>query len=93
MATWPLQEAKAKFSELVDTAEKKGPQIITRRGVETAVLCPIDEWKRIYRSTPVQAPRKVLTNQEFLQLLRSAPDFEIPDRHMERLAARRRRRA
>jgi antitoxin Phd len=93
MATWAVQDAKARFSEVLDLAEKKGPQIITRRGVETAVLCPIEEWKRIHRPTPVQAPKKVLTNQEFLELLRSGPDFEIPDRHAERLAARRRRRA
>jgi prevent-host-death family protein len=93
MATWQLQEAKARFSELIDAATKKGPQIITRRGVETAVICPIEEWKRIHKPTPMQAPTKVLTTQEFLELLRSGPDFEIPDRHAERLAARRRRRA
>jgi len=33
MATWQTQEAKARFSELLDAAEKKGPQVITRRGV------------------------------------------------------------
>ena len=45
MATWQLQEAKAKFSELVDKAEKEGAQVITRRGIETAVLVPIKQWK------------------------------------------------
>jgi prevent-host-death family protein len=47
MPSWPVQEAKAKFSEFLDTALKKGPQIVTRRGVETAVLVPIDEWRRL----------------------------------------------
>ena len=47
MATWQLQEAKAKFSELVDRAERDGAQFITRRGVETAVIVPIGEWKRL----------------------------------------------
>lgn len=47
MAKWQLQEAKARFSELLDTAIKKGPQIVTRRGVETAVLVPIGEWNRL----------------------------------------------
>lgn len=47
MATWQLQEAKAKFSELVDQAEREGAQVITRRGVETAVIVPIAEWKRL----------------------------------------------
>jgi prevent-host-death family protein len=44
---WQVQEAKARFSELLDATLKKGPQIVTRRGVETAVLVPIDEWKRL----------------------------------------------
>lgn len=93
MATWAVQDAKAKFSEILDIATKKGPQIITRRGVETAVLCPIEEWRRIHRPTPPQAPRHTLTTQEFLKLLRSGPDVEIPDRHAERRTVRRRRRA
>lgn len=44
---WPVYDAKARFSELLDAAVKNGPQIVTRRGVETAVLVPIDEWKRL----------------------------------------------
>lgn len=91
MGTWAVQDAKARFSEILDIAHKKGPQIITRRGVETAVLCPIEEWKRIHRPTPPQPPKRMLSNEEFLALLRSGPDFEIPDRHAERLAGRRRR--
>ena len=44
---WQVHDAKARFSELLDTALKDGPQVVTRRGVETAVLVPIDEWKRL----------------------------------------------
>jgi antitoxin Phd len=44
---WPVYDAKARFSELLDAALKDGPQIVSRRGVETAVLVPIDEWKRL----------------------------------------------
>lgn len=47
---WQLQEAKARFSEFLEAAIKKGPQIVTRRGVETAVLVPIDEWKRLQKN-------------------------------------------
>jgi prevent-host-death family protein len=36
--TWQLQEAKNRFSEVVEEALKEGPQVITRRGVETAVV-------------------------------------------------------
>lgn len=44
---WQVYDAKARFSEFLDATLKDGPQIITRRGVETAVLVPIDEWKRL----------------------------------------------
>ena len=43
---WQMQDAKARFSELLETSVGEGPQIITRRGVETAVLVPIDRWRR-----------------------------------------------
>ena len=44
---WPVYDAKARFSELLDAALKEGPQVVTRRGVETAVLVSIEEWKRL----------------------------------------------
>ena len=47
MNTWSVQDAKARFSELLDTCVSEGPQVVTRRGVETAVLVPIAEWKRL----------------------------------------------
>lgn len=47
MASWQVQDAKARFSEFLDTTLKKGPQIVTRRGIETAVMVPIEEWKRL----------------------------------------------
>lgn len=43
---WPVQDAKSRFSELVDIAIAEGPQIVTRRGLETAVLLPIEQWRR-----------------------------------------------
>jgi antitoxin Phd len=53
MASWQVQDAKARFSELLDAAIEKGPQIVTRRGVEAAVLVPIEEWRRLQeRSRP-----------------------------------------
>ena len=44
---WPVQDAKARFSELLDTAIAEGPQIVTKRGIETAVLLPVDQWRRL----------------------------------------------
>ncbi len=45
--TWQLQDAKARFSELIDASLREGPQVVTRRGVETAVVVPIEEWRRL----------------------------------------------
>jgi prevent-host-death family protein len=50
MSSWQLQDAKSRFSEFLNAALKKGPQVVTRRGVETAVLVPIEEWRRIQQS-------------------------------------------
>jgi antitoxin Phd len=51
MNSWPVQDAKARFSELLDAAIEKGPQIVTRRGIERAVLVPIEEWRRLQSTT------------------------------------------
>lgn len=67
MATWAVQDAKARFSEVIDAAAKKGPQIITRRGVKTAVIVPFDEWER------GQAAAK----PSLLEILRSGPQGEL----------------
>ena len=48
---WQVYDAKARFSEFLDATLNEGPQIVTRRGVETAVLVPIDEWKRLKGET------------------------------------------
>jgi len=68
MSTWHVQDAKARFSEFLNTALEKGPQIVTRRGVETAVLVPIEEWRRLQKSTR--------PNLKDL-LLADAPRFEL----------------
>ena len=38
MAYWPIQDAKAHFSEVIERARSEGPQTITRHGAERAVL-------------------------------------------------------
>ena len=47
MNPWPVQDAKAHFSEFLDACVSEGPQVVTRRGAETAVLVPIAEWRRL----------------------------------------------
>ena len=47
MKTWPVQDAKARFSELLEACISDGPQMVTKRGAETAVLVPLNEWRRL----------------------------------------------
>ncbi len=49
--TWQVHEAKARFSEFLEASLKEGPQKVTRRGVETAVLVPIEQWRRMEKAT------------------------------------------
>ena len=67
--TWQLQDAKARFSEFLEASLKKGPQVVTRRGIEAAVLIPIQEWRRL----------KKASRPGLKQLLLS------PDPHIEKL--------
>ena len=41
---WSVQDAKARFSELLKECMDQGPQIITKHGKQTAVIVPIDQW-------------------------------------------------
>ena len=47
MQTWAVQDAKSRFSELLDACLTNGPQVVTRRGTEAAVLVPVEIWKRL----------------------------------------------
>ena len=47
---WQVQDAKARFSEFLSASLTEGPQIVTRRGVQEAVLIPIGEWRRLEKA-------------------------------------------
>lgn len=44
---WQLQEAKNKFSEVVEEALQHGPQLITRRGVEAVIVLSYAEYRQL----------------------------------------------
>ena len=44
---WQLQDAKNKFSNLVDKAQHNGPQIVTKHGKDAVVILSIDEYKKL----------------------------------------------
>ncbi len=47
MSTWPVQDAKARFSEFLKACLTSGPQLVTRRGQEAAVLVPVAQWHQM----------------------------------------------
>ncbi len=50
MKSWPVQDAKARFSEFLETCLTEGPQLVTKRGAAAAVLVAADEWRRLHAS-------------------------------------------
>lgn len=60
--TWQLQEAKNKFSEVVEEALAHGPQVITRRGVETVIVLSYTDYRKL-----------MLTQQKLSTFFRESP--------------------
>ena len=77
---WQVQEAKAKFSAVLDAVEEEGPQVVTRRGVETAVIVPIKQWHRL-----TQRQQKYRSVKEWLLAPEARGDIPLPDRQAFRL--------
>ena len=50
MHTWPVQDAKARFSELLSACLNDGPQLVSKRGADAAVLVSITQWRRLQQS-------------------------------------------
>jgi prevent-host-death family protein len=64
--TWQLQEAKNKFSEVVEEALKHGPQVITKRGKETVIVLSYADYRKI-----------TLTQKKLSDFFRESPLFGI----------------
>jgi len=77
MKSWPVQDAKARFSELLDTCLREGPQIVTKRGAEAAVLVPLADWQRLQ-----QTARPTL--KELLLAGEGRTDLVLPSRGKRR---------
>ena len=52
MAIWQVQEAKTRFSEVIEEANGKGPQIITRHGLERAVILSFGDYRALTAHKP-----------------------------------------
>ena len=64
--TWPLQDAKARFSELFTCVFTSGPQRVTRRGKEAIILISEEEYKNLSGQVP-----------SFVDFLLSAPKADL----------------
>lgn len=62
---WQLQEAKQRFSRLVQRALDEGPQVVTRHGEEAVVVMSAREYRRLTGS-----------GSDFKEFLMAAPDLE-----------------
>ena len=69
MAKWQFHEAKSRFSELIERALEKGPQVVIQRGVDTAVVLSMHEW------TELKGEKRVTWKEV---LLGESPRFDIP---------------
>jgi prevent-host-death family protein len=76
---WPVQDAKARFSEFLERCLEQGPQLVTRRGVQAAVLVRIDEWRRLQAAAQMDLKGILLAEEPRVE-------FRLPER-----SARRRR--
>jgi len=63
MHAWPVQDAKARFSEFLDACLAEGPQMVTRRGAEAAVLVPVGEWRRLQSAARPSLKQLLLSDQ------------------------------
>lgn len=68
MATWQIQQAKSKLSELIEKARSEGPQTITRHGKPSAVVVSMEEYESMRRNKP-----------NFIEFLLSIPKFDELD--------------
>ncbi|MCY4583177.1 MAG: type II toxin-antitoxin system Phd/YefM family antitoxin [Chloroflexi bacterium] len=56
MTEWQLQDAKNRFSAVVDAALERGPQYVTRRGKPAVVVLAVEEYERLRRAEKADAP-------------------------------------
>ncbi len=75
MKRWSLQDAKARFSELVTRARDEGPQMVARRGEEAVVILGVKDYRELAR----QGGEKDLA-----RFFRNSPLAGLPPRLFER---------
>ncbi len=83
MTEWPLQDAKNKFSALVNAALAGEPQRVTRRGQPAVVVLAAEEYARLRKMEKSDAPT---LGKLLLEIPQDDQDFErlsLPDRRQD----------
>jgi prevent-host-death family protein len=73
---WRLQDAKARFSEVVREAQQRGPQRVTLHGKDAVVIVGAEEFDRLQRP---------LTGRDIINALAGSPLADVP---VERLSVK-----
>lgn len=83
--TWKLQDAKARFSELVRAARTEGPQRVTVHGRDAVVVLSAEEYGKLARPTAPERPnlRDVLVNSPLRHLKFGRPGMRMKIRDVE----------
>ena len=71
MTTWQLQDAKNRFSAVVDAALAGEPQEVTRRGKPVVMVIAVDEYERLCRAEKAAAPNFI---EHLLAIPKGGPD-------------------
>jgi len=74
MKRWMLQTAKNKFSEVVDRAQSEGPQLVTRRGADAAVVLSIEDFRALSGAS----------DTDLVDFFRESPLGSIPEELLTR---------
>lgn len=77
MSTWPVQDAKARFSEFLQACLTSGPQLVTKRGLDAAVLVPVAQWRQLQANSQPSLKQVLLDTS-------ARADLEIPPRGQAR---------
>jgi antitoxin Phd len=67
--TWSVQDAKNRFSEVVEAAKHK-PQTVTKRGKPAVVIVAVDEYERLRKLQQLKAP-------SFAEMLLAMPQGDV----------------
>jgi antitoxin Phd len=69
MQAWSVQNAKARFGEFLQACLVEGPQMVTRRGTEAAVLVSVQEWRRLQPTARPSLKKLLLSEQTHTDLV------------------------